>query len=51
MKTDDNRCRECGAHLREKYLIEVGLCHQCAKIVLSSYNEAEEEDDNEQIKE
>ena len=35
MKTDDNRCRECGTKLHGKNAIDVGYCIPCYNMMMS----------------
>jgi hypothetical protein len=40
MKTDDNRCRECGTKLIGKDAIDVGYCVSCYNMMMSGdYND------------
>jgi len=42
MKTDDNKCRECGTKLIGKNAIDVGYCISCYNIMMA---EGDDEDD------
>lgn len=42
MKTDDNRCRECGTKLIGKNAIDVGYCLSCYNIMM---DDPEDDDD------
>ncbi len=35
MKTDDNRCRECGTHLIGKNARDVGYCIPCFAMIMA----------------
>lgn len=41
MKTDDNRCRECGTRLHGKNAIDVGYCLSCYNMMMSDPEEDE----------
>lgn len=45
MKTDDNRCRECGTKLIGKNAIDVGYCIPCFAMMMA---DAEDEDEDEE---
>lgn len=42
MRTDDNRCRECGTKLIGKTAIDVGYCIPCYHLMMA---DPEDEDD------
>lgn len=44
MKTDDNRCRECGTVLHGKNAIDVGYCIPCYNMMMA---DGEDEEDDE----
>jgi hypothetical protein len=35
MRTDDNRCRECGSNLSGKNAIDVGYCIPCYNMMMA----------------
>jgi len=43
MKTDDNRCRECGTKLIGKNAIDVGYCIPCFAMIMADPDDNEEE--------
>jgi hypothetical protein len=43
MKTDDNRCRECGTKLIGKNAIEVGYCIPCFAMMMADPDDDEGE--------
>ncbi len=45
MKTDDNRCRECGTKLSGRNAIDVGYCIPCFNMMMCDDDE-EDPDDN-----
>jgi len=42
MKTDDNRCRECGTMLIGKNAIDVGYCIPCFNMMMADPEDEEE---------
>ncbi len=43
MKTDDNRCLECGVRLQGKNAIDVGYCVSCYNMMMADPDEDEED--------
>ena len=43
MKTDDNRCRECGTKLHGKNAIDVGYCIPCYNMMMADPEDDEDD--------
>lgn len=43
MKTDDNRCRECGTKLHGRNAIDVGYCVSCYNMLMAGPDDYEDE--------